>query len=104
MRTRLPTVAIVARSPAAPDPWELRTDALELAHAATTPLQATVLTCGGRVSLIRTPRHLLRGEPGTPVEMTMDLGVGHRRDAIQVSAGDAIRDPMHRLGDREHPR
>jgi hypothetical protein len=70
----LPTVAIVDYEvPLPADPWELRTDAFELSHSATEPLRAYRVTVRGRGQAYPDPAALLRGEPGTPVEMTMDL-------------------------------
>ncbi|MGA7051387.1 MAG: phosphotransferase, partial [Mycobacterium sp.] len=70
----LPTVAIVDYEvPLPSDPWMLRTDAFELSHSATGPLQAYRVTLRGRGQAYPDPAALLRGEPGTPVEMTMDL-------------------------------
>ncbi len=70
----MPTVAIVDYEVPLPvDPWELRTDSFELSHAATAPLQAYRVAVRGRGQAYPDPAALLRGEQGTPVEMTMDL-------------------------------
>jgi hypothetical protein len=70
----LPTVAIVDFEATLPaDPWKLRTDAFELSHSATAPLQAYRVDLKGRAQAYSDPAALLRGEPGTPVEMTMNL-------------------------------
>ncbi|OBH98218.1 phosphotransferase [Mycobacterium scrofulaceum] len=67
------TVAVDAQVPLPPDPWELRTDALELGHRATTPLQAYRVDLRARAQAYSDPAALLRGDPGAPVEMTMSL-------------------------------
>ena len=62
------------RSPAArSDPWVLRTDAFELGHSAGTPLQTYRVDLRARAQAYSDPSALLRGEPGTPVDMTMNL-------------------------------
>jgi hypothetical protein len=70
----LPTVAIVDYEvPLPADAWELHTDDFELSHSSTVPLQAYRVAVRGRGQAYPDPAALLRGEPGTPVEMTMDL-------------------------------
>ena len=70
----MPTVAIVDYEVPLPvDPWELHTDSFALSHAATAPLQAYRVAVRGRGQAYPDPAALLRGEQGTPVEMTMDL-------------------------------
>jgi hypothetical protein len=70
----LPTVAIVdCQVPLPPDAWALRTDAFELAHSASVPLQTYRVDLRGQAQAYPDPSALLRGEPGTPVEMTMNL-------------------------------
>jgi hypothetical protein len=70
----LPTVALVdCEVPLPEDPWALRTDAFEVGHAATAPLQAYRVGVRGRGQSYSDPAALLRGEPGTPVEVTMNL-------------------------------
>ena len=51
----------------------LRTDAFELGHSATAPLQTYRVDLRGQGQAYSDPSALLRGEPGTPVEMTMNL-------------------------------
>jgi Ecdysteroid kinase-like family len=73
----LPTVAVVdcqvPLNPETSDPWVLRTDAFELGHSASAPLQTYRVDLRGRAQAYSDPSALLRGEPGTPVEMTMNL-------------------------------
>ncbi len=70
----LPTVAIVDYDvPLPADAWELHTDGFELRHSSTVPLQEYRVAVRGRGQAYPDPAALLRGEPGTPVEMTMDL-------------------------------
>ena len=70
----MPTVAVVdCAVPLPDDPWALRTDAFEMVHAASAPLQTYRVEVRGRAQAYRDPSALLRGEPGTPVEMTMNL-------------------------------
>ena len=73
----LPTVALVDCKVPLPaelsDRWVLRTDAFELSHAASVPLRAYRVDLRGRAQAYSDPSALLRGEPGTPVEMTMNL-------------------------------
>ncbi|OBH90710.1 phosphotransferase [Mycobacterium sp. E2989] len=69
----LPTVALDAQVPLPADPWELRTDSFELGHCAPAPLQTYRVDIRARAHAYPDPSALLRGEPGTPVEMTMNL-------------------------------
>ena len=73
----LPTVAVVdcevPLPPGNSDAWELRTDAFELAHSASVPLQTYRVELRGRAQAYSDPSALLRGEPGTPIEVTMNL-------------------------------
>lgn len=69
----MPTVAVDVRVPLPADPWVLGTDSFELGHAATAPLQAYRLDLRARAQAYPDPSALLRGEAGTPVEMTMNL-------------------------------
>jgi hypothetical protein len=68
-----PTVAIAVEVPLPADPWTVHTDGLELGHAASTPLQAYRVDLRGQGQSYSDPSALLRGEPGTPVELTMNL-------------------------------
>jgi Ecdysteroid kinase-like family len=69
----MPTVVLDAQVPPSSNPWTLRTDAFELAHSAGTPLHAYRLDLRARGQAYSDPSALLRGEPGTPIEMTMNL-------------------------------
>ncbi|WP_101947071.1 phosphotransferase [Mycobacterium sp. 3519A] len=68
------TVAINDFEAALPDdPAAVRTDRLELTLAATEPLQTYRVTVRGQGQRYDDPAALLRGEPGTPIEVAMDL-------------------------------
>jgi Ecdysteroid kinase-like family len=69
----LPTVALDAQVPLSPDPWAVRTDAFELTHSADAPLRTYRVDLRARGQAYDDPSALLRGGPGTPVEMTMNL-------------------------------
>jgi Ecdysteroid kinase-like family len=70
----LPTVAVVdVEVPLPADPWVLRTDAFEVGHSASAPLQTYRVDVQARGQAYPDPSALLRGEPGTPVEMTLNL-------------------------------
>ncbi|TVS85522.1 phosphotransferase [Mycobacterium helveticum] len=69
----MPTVAVDALVPLPADPWALRTDTLELGHSASAALQTYRVDVRARARAYDDPAALLRGEPGTPVELTMHL-------------------------------
>ncbi|OBA64045.1 phosphotransferase [Mycobacterium sp. 1100029.7] len=70
----LPTVAILDYEvPLPADPWELRTDAFQLSHCASAPLQTYRVDVRAQGQSYADPSAILRGEPGAPVEMTMNL-------------------------------
>lgn len=70
----LPTVAVVdVEVPLPEDPWVLRTDGIELSHAASAPLQIYRVDLRARGQAYTDPSALLRGEPGVPVEVEMNL-------------------------------
>ena len=70
----IPTVAVVDFEAALPDdPALVHTDAIDLTHAATTPLQSYRVGLRGQGQAYDDPAALLRGDAGRPVEMTMDL-------------------------------
>jgi hypothetical protein len=70
----LPTVAIAdCAVPLTSDPWVVRTDAFELGHSASVPLQTYRVDLKGCAQSYSDPSALLRGEVGTPVDVTMNL-------------------------------
>lgn len=69
----MPTVAVDAQVPLPSDPWTLRADGVELDHSAEVPLQSYRVDVRARGQAYTDPSALLRGEPGTPAEMTMSL-------------------------------
>ncbi|MFY2859918.1 oxidoreductase family protein [Mycobacterium sp. THU-M104] len=69
----MPTVAVDTLVPLPADPWMLATDTLELGHSATAALQTYRVDIRARAQAYDDPSALLRGEPGTPVDMTMHL-------------------------------
>jgi hypothetical protein len=70
----IPTVAVVnSEVPLAAAPWVLRTDAFEVCHSVGAPLQTYSVDVQARGEAYPDPSALLRGEPGTPVDMTMNL-------------------------------
>ncbi len=70
----MPTVAVVnTRVPLPADPWRLCADAFELAHSATDPLRIYRVDTRARGQAYPDPSALLRGEPGSPVDVTMNL-------------------------------
>jgi hypothetical protein len=70
----IPTIAVNDFQVALPgDPDAVKTDAIELTHAATEPLQTYHLRLHGSGQAFDDPSALLRGEAGRPVEMSMDL-------------------------------
>ena len=69
----MPTVAVDAQVPLPADPWLVSTDTFEIGHSASVPLQAYRVDIRARAQAYPDPSALLRGEPGAPVEMTMNL-------------------------------
>jgi hypothetical protein len=70
----IPTVAVNDFQVAVPgDPGAVKTDAIELTHAATEPLQTYRVRLRGSGQAFDDPSALLRGEAGRPVEVSMDL-------------------------------
>lgn len=67
------TVAVDAQVPLPADPWALRTDAVEVGHGVPAPLRSYRVDVRARAQAYADPSALLRGEPGTPVELTMNL-------------------------------
>ncbi|MDT5118220.1 MAG: hypothetical protein QOE30_3959 [Mycobacterium sp.] len=70
----IPTVAVLDyEMPLPADPWTLRTDALDIGHCASAPLQTYRVDVRAQGQSYSDPSALLRGEPGNPVDMTMNL-------------------------------
>jgi hypothetical protein len=70
----LPTVAVNDFHAALPeDACVVRTDAIELTHTATEPLQTYRVSLRGRGQAYDDPSGLLRSEQGRPVDVTLDL-------------------------------
>ncbi|HZC51740.1 MAG TPA: phosphotransferase [Mycobacterium sp.] len=70
----MPTFAVAdTQVPLPADPWVLNTDAFEIRHSAGAPLQTYSVDVRARGEAYDDPAALLRGEPGTPVDMTMHL-------------------------------
>jgi hypothetical protein len=70
----MPTIAVNDFQVALPeDPAVVRSDAVELSHAATDPLQTYHVRLRGQGQAYDDPSALLRGESGRPVELSMDL-------------------------------
>lgn len=70
----LPTVALLEwQAPLPDDPAELRTDAIELAHGVTEPLQSYWVTVRGTGQEYDNPAALLHAEAGRSVEAGFDL-------------------------------
>ncbi len=70
----MPTVAVIdAQVPLPADPWLLRTEAFEVAHSVTAPLRAYRVDMRARAQAYRDASELLRGEPGTPAQVRMNL-------------------------------
>lgn len=103
----LPTVAIVdcevPLAPENPDAWTLHTDAFELGHSASVPLQTYRVDLRGRAQAYPDPAALLRGEPGTPVEMTMNLQWATDGTPCMYRL-TTLRDPLHGVRHRDHRR
>lgn len=69
----LPTVAVDAQVPLPSDPWSVRAEDFELEHAVDAPLQGYRVDVRARAHAYPDPSALLRGEPGAPVEMSLNL-------------------------------
>ncbi len=70
----LPTVAVVDCEVALPtDPWVLQTGAGDFTHSVGDPLQTYHIGLHGQGQSYADPAALLRGEPGAPVEVAIDL-------------------------------
>jgi hypothetical protein len=70
----LATVAVLDYEVPLPvDPWVLGTDAFDIGHCVNAPLHSYRVDVRAHGQSYSDPSALLRGEPGTPVEMTMNL-------------------------------
>jgi Ecdysteroid kinase-like family len=70
----LPTVAVVDfEVPIPADPWVVRTEGVDFTHSAAEPLRTYRMTLRGQGQSYQDPAGLLRGEPGTPAEVEIDL-------------------------------
>ena len=70
----IPTVAVIDFEVRMPDdPGVVCTDAIELTHTATAPLRTYRVSLRGDGEVYDDPSALLRGEPGRPVELSLDL-------------------------------
>ncbi|MEB4212204.1 DUF7065 domain-containing protein [Mycobacterium sp. 94-17] len=69
----MPTLAVDAQVPLPSDPWTLRTGDVELDHCADAPLQSYRVDIRARAQAYDDPSALLRGQPGVPAQMTMNL-------------------------------
>ncbi len=95
----LPTVAVVDYEvPLPADPWALRTDAFELGHSR----QRTAADLSRRRSRAGSglfgPVGVVARRAGNSSRHGDESGVGHRRHPVQVPGDDALRNPVHRLG------
>lgn len=70
----MPTVALLDfRAPLPVDPNALSSDGIEMRHGATVPLQQYRVEISGPAQSFEDPAALLRGEPGRPSRLAMDL-------------------------------
>jgi hypothetical protein len=70
----IPTVAVSDFDvPLADDPWHVRTSTIEFSHAAVEPLQTYRVVMQAQGQSYTDPAALLRGEPGCPVDVAMEL-------------------------------
>ena len=70
----IPTVAVIDFEASLPDdPGVVRTDAVELTQGATDPLRTYHVRLRGRGQAYDDPSALLQGQPGRPVELSMEL-------------------------------
>ena len=67
------TVAVDYRVPLPTDAWTVRTDGVELAHSNADPLQTYRVDIKAKGHSYQDPSALLRGEPGEPVDLAMNL-------------------------------
>jgi hypothetical protein len=69
----LPTIAVDCAVPLPENPWLVKSETVELGHASTAPLQTYGVDLRAQGQSYRDPSALLRGEPGEPVEIAMNL-------------------------------
>jgi hypothetical protein len=70
----LPTVAVIdCDIPVPTDPWNLRTGAVDFTHTVSEPLHTYRIGVHGHGQSYPDPAALLRGEPGDPVDVAIDL-------------------------------
>lgn len=70
----LPTVAVADfEVPLPADPWTVRTGSIDFSHRADDPLRSYRVALRARGESYADPAALLRGEPGAPVEVAMEL-------------------------------
>ena len=70
----IPTVACVDfHAPLPANPNDLRSGDIEMRHAATVPMQECRVSVNGPAQAYDDPSALLRGEPGRPCDLGMDL-------------------------------
>ncbi|ORA08204.1 DUF7064 domain-containing protein [Mycobacterium asiaticum] len=69
----LPTIAVDYQVPLPDDPWQVKSDGIELEHSAGDALGSYRLELRGLGQSYADPSALLRGEPGEPVEIAMNL-------------------------------
>lgn len=67
------TVAVDCQVPLPADAWTVRADDVELVHSSYHPLQTYRLDLRAKGQSYQDPSALLRGEPGEPVELAMNL-------------------------------
>jgi Phosphotransferase enzyme family len=68
-----PTVAVIDFTAPLTDPYTLHTNTFDFNHAIVSPLQSYRLVLSGRGEAHDDPAALLRGEPGSNVDVSMDL-------------------------------
>ena len=64
-------------------------------HAATVPLQSYRVAVSGPAQAYDDPSALLRGEPGRPTDLGMDLAWTTTRHAVRLPDRHPLRNPLH---------
>jgi len=67
------TIAVDYQIPLPADAWAAQADGIELAHSSGTPLQTYRVDIKAKGQSYQDPSALLRGEPGEPVDLAMNL-------------------------------